>query len=635
MNTNNLVISQKLNGKNFDDWYLFIKNYLIAKKVFQFSEKDILSEKSAELNQTLVNLNAARNQLDPNNPNPELQNIISNLQEQANNQQLAVEEATTKDAMVNSIILANVSSNVLKYIRRLDSAFCKMNKIKELYKRDDKEYLNFWYRKLYSLKAKDISDTMEIINEIMELFNLLQNTSMNPNDWEKLSIMHNALPEDIKKFVNFSANVTPVDFYNDIKNKVSIRNYNNQHYSYNSSNISNENDENDMDLDLNHIYPNKNKSPRNKLFCHICKKNNHSTERCYYNKKNKNNKNHNKNKRNSNYKKRKYSNKKHYNKRNLNNIELENENCMTYDEMNNLFDDENQCLDSIEIINNNKPTCGESRDQKQNFLNCDNIYYDNNYNKNFLYNNENFDYTTWTFDTGSSEHITNNKDILTNFINKKSFMKCANNSTCCFEGYGTYEGTINGYKITLNNVLFSNDVTKSIISGIKLSKEGINTTIYTNNNKTYITLKNNNNILGTFMANNFNIIKFPIKNLTNNKQLLSTEINDQSKLLWHKRLGHFYLYNINNYLKLNNIKQDDCICYDCKIANLRKSPFNGETPKATKLLETIHSDIVGPLESSYSNKNYFITFIDEFSRKSWIFLLKDKSEAVKYILYFF
>jgi len=221
--------------------------------------EDILSEKTNEFNQTIANLNAARNRLDPNNPNPELQNIINNLQEQANNLKQAMEEAATKDAMVNSIILANVYSSVLKYIRCLDTAFSKMNKLKELYKKDDKEYLNYWHNKLYTLKVNNISDTIETINEIMELFNLLQDTSMNPNDWEKLSIMHKALPENIQKIVNFSANVTPTEFYQDIKNKVSIRNYSNQHNNINSSITTNDNDNKDMDPDLNHIYPNKNK----------------------------------------------------------------------------------------------------------------------------------------------------------------------------------------------------------------------------------------------------------------------------------------------------------------------------------------------------------------------------------------
>jgi len=45
-------------------------------------------------------------------------------------------------------------------------------------------------------------------------------------------------------------------------------------------------------------------------------------------------------------------------------------------------------------------------------------------------------YTTWTFDTGASEHITCNKDILTNFKKEKVILKCANNSLCEFEGSG-------------------------------------------------------------------------------------------------------------------------------------------------------------------------------------------------------
>ncbi|OUM58204.1 hypothetical protein PIROE2DRAFT_64577 [Piromyces sp. E2] len=50
--------------------------------------------------------------------------------------------------------------------------------------------------------------------------------------------------------------------------------------------------------------------------------------------------------------------------------------------------------------------------------------------------------TTWTFDTGASEHITNNKNILKNFKEEKVTLKCANNSLCEFEGTSVYEGTI-------------------------------------------------------------------------------------------------------------------------------------------------------------------------------------------------
>ena len=45
-------------------------------------------------------------------------------------------------------------------------------------------------------------------------------------------------------------------------------------------------------------------------------------------------------------------------------------------------------------------------------------------------------------------------------------------------------------------------------------------------------------------------------------------------------------------------------------------------------MQLIHSDICGPLEvPSLSRTVYFLTFIDDFSRKSWVYFLKNKSEV--------
>lgn len=133
---------------------------------------------------------------------------------------------------------------------------------------------------------------MEIINDIMELFNRLENTTMNPNNWEKFTIMHNALPEEIKNVVNFSADVSPNEFYYDIKNKVSIRTYNiyNNYFNSDDINSSNNNDKDDNmdhDLDLNLISHNssnfskfKSSKQRNNHYCHIYKKHGHATDNC-------------------------------------------------------------------------------------------------------------------------------------------------------------------------------------------------------------------------------------------------------------------------------------------------------------------------------------------------------------------
>lgn len=50
--------------------------------------------------------------------------------------------------------------------------------------------------------------------------------------------------------------------------------------------------------------------------------------------------------------------------------------------------------------------------------------------------------------------------------------------------------------------------------------------------------------------------------------------------------------------------------------------------RAKKPLELIHTDVCGPIKpSSLGNNNYFLLFIDDFSRKTWVYFLKQKSEV--------
>lgn len=139
--------------------------------------------------------------------------------------------------------------------------------------------------------------------------------------------------------------------------------------------------------------------------------------------------------------------------------------------------------------------------------------------------------------------------------------------------------------------------------------------------------------IGTFRANKNNTIHIIMDNKNTPEKFMDTisietsseesfDLNDQSKMLWHRRLGHFYHENINKYLKLHNVDSPKCI--DCKIAKLNRRPHNGKGPKAKLPLEVIHSDVIGPIKRSFINKRYILTFIDEFTRKSWIFLLENK-----------
>src|ERR1700678_3523123 len=56
--------------------------------------------------------------------------------------------------------------------------------------------------------------------------------------------------------------------------------------------------------------------------------------------------------------------------------------------------------------------------------------------------------------------------------------------------------------------------------------------------------------------------------------------------------------------------------------------FSKEGQQAKEALELIHSDVCGRMPSSSINGYvYYVSFIDDYSRKTWIYFLKSKDEV--------
>ena len=94
------------------------------------------------------------------------------------------------------------------------------------------------------------------------------------------------------------------------------------------------------------------------------------------------------------------------------------------------------------------------------------------YENNINYYEEDDKTSEWLYNTGAEEHITNDFNLLNNFIHCKIKLRWVNGTMCSFEGYGTYECYINGIYVRLERVLYSKSVTKNFISGIELAKIG-------------------------------------------------------------------------------------------------------------------------------------------------------------------
>ena len=72
----------------------------------------------------------------------------------------------------------------------------------------------------------------------------------------------------------------------------------------------------------------------------------------------------------------------------------------------------------------------------------------------------------------------------------------------------------------------------------------------------------------------------------------------------------------------------DGVCKGCAKGNNTKKTFPSSENKAKGILEIIHSNVCGPMSSSsLSGYVYYVSFIDAFSRKTWIYFMKNKDEV--------
>ena len=61
---------------------------------------------------------------------------------------------------------------------------------------------------------------------------------------------------------------------------------------------------------------------------------------------------------------------------------------------------------------------------------------------------------------------------------------------------------------------------------------------------------------------------------------------------------------------------------------MTKLPFKGKGERADRLLNLIHTDVCGPMSvHARGGFFYFITFIDDYSRYGYLYLIRNKSEA--------
>ena len=100
---------------------------------------------------------------------------------------------------------------------------------------------------------------------------------------------------------------------------------------------------------------------------------------------------------------------------------------------------------------------------------------------------------------------------------------------------------------------------------------------------------------------------------------------------WHARLGHPQPRTVSKILKDFNLPSLDnkySPCSSCYLGKLAKLPFTSVEHHSVSPFEIIHSDVWGlsPILSNLGLR-YFVHLVDDHTRFTWIFFIKNKSDV--------
>ena len=91
-----------------------------------------------------------------------------------------------------------------------------------------------------------------------------------------------------------------------------------------------------------------------------------------------------------------------------------------------------------------------------------------------------------------------------------------------------------------------------------------------------------------------------------------------------KRLGELSKQNMLDSDQVSKIE----FCENCVLGKQHRLSFSTAQHSTSEILEYVHSDLWGPAKvPTHGGNNYFLSLIDDFSRKVWIYLLKSKDQA--------
>ena len=252
------------------------------------------------------------------------------------------------------------------------------------------------------------------------------------------------------------------------------------------------------------------------------------------------------------------------------------------------------------------------------------------------------DHEAWLIDSGASFHMTPHREWFCEYEKYDGGnVFLGNDSTTRIIGKGRVKlRLIDGRIRTLPGVLHIPGMARNLISVSKMEDAGVKTVFEQGTCRMVrgamvlmrgVRFGTLYKLLGSTISDECNSSIVPDIEVEEER---TPTVSGEKAMLWHQRLGHIgekglrLLHGKGMVEGMSNFSLDFDFCEHCLYGKQNRVRFPSGATRAEGILQLVHSDVFGPVSvPSLGKSMYYVSFIDDFSRKTWIYFLRKKSEV--------
>jgi transposase InsO family protein len=234
----------------------------------------------------------------------------------------------------------------------------------------------------------------------------------------------------------------------------------------------------------------------------------------------------------------------------------------------------------------------------------------------------------WMMDSGATHHITPCRSDFKDYSLINGTIRLGDKSTVNQIGVGTVVfKSPQGFEITLSNVLHVPAVKTRFMSTRALTQKGASVTF---DERAFKIVLKGRCVAAGYLENNLYWLDAAGSSLN-----AHTGGSAISLHTWHQRMGHMSHAALKAHgpaavkgMDLGSSTMDiPTICPGCEFGKSTRKPFPASAKSTTRILEVVHSDLAGPMQTkSIQGSSYIATFVDDHSRHTVVYFLKSKNQ---------